>query len=87
MPAPTCVQCERGYKIEKTGVYLVEMFNRPPRPYKVWHADLWECPQCGDQITHGYGENQLMEHFEEGFDEWLGLLKDSGAMIINQYEE
>ena len=69
MPSPTCVQCEAGYQRIKEGVYLVEMFNAPPQPYKIWHADLWKCPGCSTEITSGYGQNAIMEHFQEGFDE------------------
>ena len=87
MPAPTCVQCELGLERIKSGVFLVEHFDIPPRPYKVWHADLWRCPQCMTQIVSGYAQDPLMEHFEQGFNEWFKLmLENEGAMFINQYE-
>ena len=86
MPAPTCVQCQVGFDRIKSGIFLVEMFNDPPRPYKVWHADLWECQKCEEQIVSGYGQGPLSEHFQEHFDSGLANLKEQGAVIIYQYE-
>jgi hypothetical protein len=62
------------------------MFNEPPRPYKIWHADLWVCPQCLHQIVSGYGSEALLEHFQEGFDEYLENVKAAGGIVIYQYE-
>ena len=87
MPAPTCVHCERGYERIRSGVYLVEHFNDPPQPYKVWSADLWKCPQCQQQTVMGYGMDPLMEHYEQVFNEWFSLLLQNKAiMVLNQYE-
>ncbi|NIS53104.1 MAG: hypothetical protein GWN94_18690 [Phycisphaerae bacterium] len=72
----------------RSGIFLVEMFNSPPQPYKVWHADLRTCQSCGAEVVAGYGDGPIMEHFEDGFDEWLETLKKAaGVTIIYQYEE
>lgn len=35
--------------------------------YKLWHADLWECRGCGNQIITGAGAAPLVEHFEDRY--------------------
>ncbi len=52
---PVCVKCECDLKPEQNGVYCVETAGTERRPYKVWHADLWKCPNCGIEIVSGYG--------------------------------
>jgi hypothetical protein len=36
-------------------------------PYKIWSADLYKCPICGNKIIIGFGAAAIREHFEEGF--------------------
>lgn len=84
---PSCVKCKRAMEIEKTGIYFVEMFNDPPQPYKIWSADLWRCPVCGHQIVRGFGDNPLMEHYEDGFETYLDDIKNRfGEYVILEYE-
>lgn len=89
MPKPICVKCELECKNVRSGIYVVEM-ARAMGPYKIWDAmDLYECPDCGRQIT--YGEGKLsMQHWEEGFDEFyehlLNMQKRGDAVVVHIYE-
>jgi hypothetical protein len=38
------------------------------QPYKVWMADLWECPDCGHQLVAGYGGRPIAEDWESSFE-------------------
>ena len=38
-------------------------------PYKVWNADLWECPECHHQIIVGCGERPISQDYKIGFEE------------------
>lgn len=64
---PTCVECQREYKVDKAGVLLVGYFvtDKGTVPYKLWRADLWTCPGCSHQIVGGYGEGPAAHHFEK----------------------
>ena len=84
--AITCVNCERGYQRIELGIYLVEMFCDPPQPYKIWSADLWQCPGCNDKVVSGRGDNPLIHHFQDGFDEFLAGLEEHGLTVIREYE-
>jgi len=39
------------------------------RPYKIYCADLWECPTCGHQLITGFGARAISEHYMAGFNE------------------
>jgi len=87
MAATTCVKCEVGYQIVKSGVYLVTMFNNPPEPYQIWHADMHQCPECGEKIVTGRGSGAISEHFKVGFSDYLQQLEsDKQTTVIKEYE-
>jgi hypothetical protein len=44
------------------------------RPYKVWKADLLECPDCGHQLITGYGNNPVSEHYQPDFADWYSMV-------------
>lgn len=59
-----CVKCKLEFRIVKS-IFAIEMFLDPPQPYKIWNADLHECPGCHQQIVQGFGLNPIYEgHFE-----------------------
>jgi len=77
MPKPICTDCQTEMRIAKNGAYLLEMFSAPPRPYKIWFADVWQCKGCGRKIISGFGNNPLAEHFESEFQDFLDMVKNS----------
>jgi hypothetical protein len=72
MHKPVCVECQIEMKMMKSGVYVGEMF-RGYHIYKIWSADLWECPMCHKKVTNGYGQKPLAEHHDQ---ESIRKLKD-----------
>ncbi len=67
MPRPVCVECGVEFKVKKNGVVVQENTGPNGEPYKIWSADLWECPKCSHQILFGYGFNPLYHNFDENF--------------------
>jgi hypothetical protein len=81
---PICVPCKRFFRIKKSGFAFTEgmpmsdqsgRVARPGtleadrwRPYKVWMADLCECPGCGARILSGFGMEPVSEKHHDGFD-------------------
>lgn len=92
MPKPACAKCQRFFRPKKNGVLVLEQkpIGRelaPPgsespnrwEPYKVWAADLWDCPGCGAEVTVGYSAAPVSQDYLEGFDSWV----DKCTIVIN----
>lgn len=58
-----CVACEFEMRPEKNAIFVEEHSGFDGR-YKIWHADLWKCPNCGFELIAGFGKDALAEHFE-----------------------
>ena len=70
MPKMICAKDQTELRPKKNGVYLVETFQPDRKPYRIWSADLWICPECGSEIISGFsgqGLTPIAEHFEENF--------------------
>jgi len=76
-----CVKCEREMELKEMGV-LVEEHRGQDLPYKIWEADLRECPGCGFQILAGFGRDRIVEHYEE---EFYAQLKPKVQFHIREY--
>jgi hypothetical protein len=83
MPKMVCVKCKTFYHPKRNGVVVNEQMPTNGRaepgtrdeaawkPYKVWHADLWECRSCGHQVVSGFPPQAMAEHFQDRFAEAL----------------
>lgn len=79
-PGYVCVGCKTYLRPRKDDiVVLVEMEDG--RPYQLWSADLWECPDCGAQVVLGYGQHQWAEHYELDFEEQLQKARARGVVV------
>lgn len=65
-----CVQCQTYLATRKTGAVVLETYE-DGRPYKVWHADLLECPDCGFQIIKGFAMQPCAVSHEPDFEKEL----------------
>lgn len=83
---PVCVKCQVELRPEKTGVTLVDMFQKPPKPYSIWSADKWKCPICGYEVVIGFGASPLYVHSDDKFKEMLKKAKESSKSVIYNYE-
>jgi len=84
MPNLVCTTCQRGLKTSTVGVTLIEMASFGP--YKVWQADTQKCPEYGIEVVAGFGNQPIMQHFEDGFEEKLEALKRQAVRVIYNYE-
>lgn len=62
MPAPICVKCSREMKNLRAGAVTLTAIA-VKGPYQQFQGDLFECPECGVQITAQYGRSPMWEHF------------------------
>jgi hypothetical protein len=58
--------CGRFLRVKKNSV-TVEELTEDGQPYKLWDADLWECPECGVEIIAGFGQGPIAEHYQEQY--------------------
>lgn len=70
MPKMICCNCQVEYRPDRNGVVVIDMFQQPPQPYKLYEADRWYCPGCGHKVVAGFGQ-RYAEHFQPDFDEQL----------------
>ena len=66
-PGYACADCKTYLRPRKNEIHVLQTMDDEGTPYKIWHADLWECPDCGHQVILGYGQQHVAEHYEEGF--------------------
>lgn len=84
---PICVPCQRYFKPKKNDFWFTESMpavdeatpgKESPehwKPYKIWAADLYECPGCKAQILSGFAREPLREHYELDFKDMRVKLK------------
>lgn len=60
---PVLCNCGRFMRVKKNGVTVEELLE-DGTPYKLWDADLWDCPECGREIITGFGREPLAEHWQ-----------------------
>ena len=87
MPKSVCVICEIELRPKENGVIVVEMFDNPPKPYKIWSADLWKCSVCGLEVVLGFGNKPFMAHYTHDLAVEIDSIKKHGATIIYDYEK
>ena len=61
-----CANCKVFMKTKAIGVIVEETMD-DGKPYKLWSADLFECPSCMTQIITRFATNPIAEHFEERY--------------------
>ena len=86
MPKNICVKCEVEFKPFENGVIVAEMFQNNTALYRLWSADLWQCPKCGYQIVSGYGNHAYAEHFEQNLEKIIAEETVLGKKIIYSKE-
>jgi hypothetical protein len=86
MPKMVCVKCEVEFQCEKNGVKVIELMNHNQSPYKIWDTDKWKCPICGIEVIAGFAQAPLMEHYQEGFNNYIMECQARGDEIVYDKE-
>lgn len=85
MSGLACVTCRKFFRVKKGGVYFeegmplgpVQADGSPERwgPYKLWAADLLECPDCGTQaVMTGPMQRPISEHYMPDYEKVRAVL-------------
>ena len=65
--------CGRFMRVKQNSVTVEELLE-DGAPYKLWDADLWECPECGVEIVTGFACEPLAEHYQPDYQTWRTTL-------------
>jgi hypothetical protein len=65
--------CGRFMRPLKNSVTVEELLE-DGTPYKLWDADLWECPECQTQVITGFGRLPLAEYWQPSYVDQLERL-------------
>lgn len=76
---PVCVSCEVDMYPEKNGIGVLDMVDTDP--YKLWSADMWQCPRCSYQIIIGFGHNPVSEHYMPGFGDKVARYREHEGVV------
>lgn len=84
MPKLVCVTCTTELKPVSNDTLVIETASFGP--YKVWNADVWQCPVCGREIIAGFASEPILEHYEDGFVEKLDIAKAQSKRVEYDHE-
>ena len=73
-----CLKCCVAYITKKQGIVVNELAEFGS--YKLWEADLKECPVCHNQIISGFAQKNFSEHYQIGHKEQLEKAKEKGVL-------
>lgn len=83
---PVCVKCEVEFRMKEAGIYVVETYEQNKSIYKIWCADVWECPICKAEIVSGFANGTAAESHSHDCNAELEKLKEAGRRIIYNKE-
>ena len=66
-----CTKCNVKMEHVRSGVYVLETYEDGEKPYKVWSADRYICPNCDTELVTGFGHGPISEQFHDNFKEWV----------------
>ena len=64
---PICAKCRVFFRCKENEVIIEEGGSGPDDPYRVWMADLFECPRCGAEVVSGFGQAPVAHYRQPEF--------------------
>ena len=62
---PICLDCRLAMAIHETGAFLEQMTEQGP--YRIWCADVFQCPGCHVMAAAGFGKQPYMRRQEADY--------------------
>ncbi len=60
-----CTNCGCDFRNLKSGVLIKELFQKDKEVYRIWMADLLQCPGCKSTIISRFADNPVAEHWNK----------------------
>lgn len=77
-----CSKCRAAYVPLKNDIVVLETTgDKEDRPYKLWCADILECPLCNHILISGFGQRPIALNYHEGFRELVQKYHDAGVLF------
>ena len=54
--------------MKRLGVTVIETAGNPPKPFRLWRADVLACPICGAELVTRFAHAPMLENYEDGFE-------------------
>ncbi len=83
MSGLACARCFKFMRTTKIGVYIEEGMPYADgtwHPYKLWMADLCECPECGARMVTRFGRGPIAEHYQPHYREVVEAVSPIGRV-------
>lgn len=81
-----CVKCQAAYQVRRLGVTVIETAGNPPKPFRLWRADLLACPICNAELITRFGHEPAIENYEEGFASALDQAASTHRYVMHSPE-
>lgn len=78
-----CAQCCVELRPETNGVLVVLYASFGP--YQAYHADLWRCPTCSNDVLLGFGQ-PIAEHFSHDLTDMMTQARGQGEPVFRFWE-
>ena len=87
MHRPVCLECYVEMRCSTNGVYVIEMAGKPPTPYKIWKADAYKCPSCGNEVVTGFALKPFSLSGDPDFSATLQRVKCGPGPVLYDFEK
>lgn len=76
-----CVQCQAPFGVKRLGVWVIETAGEPIRPFRIWRADLFQCPICGREILGRFSHEPVTET-QDDFEATLAAASNGDRFVV-----
>ncbi len=77
-----CVQCQARMGVKRMGVSVVETAGVPAKPFRLWRADLLQCPICGKELLARFSHEPVAENHDEDFEAALDAASKGDRYVV-----
>ena len=81
-----CVQCQAAFGVKRMGVAVVETAGIPAKPWRLWRADLLQCPICGKELLGHFSHEPVAERHHEDFEAALVAASKGDRYVVYSAE-
>ena len=77
-----CVQCQARMSVKRMGVAVVETAGNPAKPFRLWRADVIQCPICGKEILSHFSHEPAAEQHHDDFEAALAAASTGDRYVV-----